>query len=185
MLVGMAERNDSQELQDFRDFDKFTLRYEGSEPINRFPISYSNARQLLFSISLREDVAARYVNFPNEDILEANPAWFLEMLTCAAAYSLDYDYRNEFGQHAVPIIHPALPPWSRHRNFYKFYLDVTNEFLQQKTAEEMRLDFGMKIDAILDRYAKPEELMRDYDNFALRFEQIKTNALFNLHDTPL
>jgi hypothetical protein len=160
--------------------EKFALQYLESEPCDAFPVSYSHAQMLKFSLSLNKDIYEQYMHGFSQDILEANPAWFLEMLSCAAAYSLVFDYQRQHGKIGVPIIHPADSPESRQNTTYRFYLDVQNDFLKVKTPEEIRQDLGKKIEKILDRYPDRFQLTHDFDTFAMYFEQFKTNALFNL-----
>jgi len=164
---------------------KINLEFMEILPLNAFPFGYDDGSSIVFRSQLGSDVLEKYKSKLPGGSGWLEPGEIELMVTSAATYVLNEKYNAKYGQKGV-IFHRAVRrigdilagyygPYD-----YRFYLDVRNEFLKEKTPEEIRIDLGIIIENIINEYDDIIELRKDRDDLLFHFERLKTKAFFKL-----
>jgi hypothetical protein len=155
--------------------DKIKLEFLSSTPLEFFPFAYSNAHELLYNFSLRNDVRHHYEQQGGES--EANPPWILERIVCSAVFGLTEDYIKLFGKVGVPELIPADPPGGRKKENYRFYLNVKNQLLEKKQPEQIRIDLSEKIMRVIEEYPNLDKLSHEFFRMSYRYGRMIEETL--------
>lgn len=157
-----------------------TVTYERSDRTADFPITFRDANSLLYKIEMNEDVRKKYEPQVDEDILEANPAWVLELFACAAAGNVCVDFYKKLGRVGVFNRHPGVSPEERERTSYKMYVDIQPELLEHFDQEKIRMALAAEISRLTSVYDDIIQLANDYNKASYDIERLKTNVMFGL-----